>query len=186
LLLLRSSSKIQRKSRNPTFSGGRGIFMFVQAGTCVLLALAGLNSNLVGGLGVTFEPRPGTEDDLCLQCEDLFSKLEDAPDGKLLQKIQLQLRGEPKSGTTFVYLWAKGVLQHTCEHLRGMYGEESCRTVNIGEIGKHLAMIFEPNLASSNASCPCQQIERVEISVSTIGKHRLPVSDSCPWSHSSG
>ncbi|CAM9750308.1 unnamed protein product, partial [Ectocarpus sp. 6 AP-2014] len=122
----------------------------------------------------------------CLQCEELFSKLQDAPDGKLRQNSVLQLRGEPKSGTSFMYIWATGVLEHTCEHLRGMYGSKSCRTEDIGEEGKHLVMVFEPGLAASDSSCACNGIERVEISVSHVDKHSLPVSDSCPWSHSYG
>ncbi|CAM9437971.1 unnamed protein product [Ectocarpus fasciculatus] len=160
--------------------------MFVQAGTCLLLALALLDANVVGGLDLSLEPSPSTQDGLCLQCEELFSKLQDGPNGKLLQISQIRQRGEPKSGTSFMYHWAAVVLEHTCEHLRGMYGSESCRTEAIGDEKKNLAMIFEPSLAASNASCGCDGIERVEISISCVEKHSMPVSDSCPWSHSYG
>ncbi|CAM9277724.1 unnamed protein product [Ectocarpus fasciculatus] len=160
--------------------------MFVQAGTYLLLALALLDANVVGGLDLSMEPHPNTQDGLCLQCEDLFSKLQAAPNGKLRQSSQLQLRGEAKSGTSFMYVWATRVLEHTCEHLRGMYGSEACRTEDIVEERWHLIMIFEPSLATSDAPCACKGIERVEISVSCVGKHDLPVSDSCPWSHGPG
>ncbi|CAM9168902.1 unnamed protein product, partial [Ectocarpus sp. 12 AP-2014] len=109
--------------------------MFVQAGKCLLLALVLLDANGFGGLGRSLESRPIIQDCLCLECEELFSNLQEAPDGKLLQNSRLQLRGEPKSGTTFMYIWARRILEHTCEHLRGMYGSESCRTENIDEKG---------------------------------------------------
>ncbi|CAM9150970.1 unnamed protein product [Ectocarpus sp. 13 AM-2016] len=67
-----------------------------------------------------------------------------------------------------------------------MYGLGSCRTDDHGDRKNHLTIIFEPSLASSDASCACPGIERVEISVSGFGKHSFPVSDSCPWSHSYG
>ncbi|CAN0435948.1 unnamed protein product [Ectocarpus sp. 12 AP-2014] len=160
--------------------------MFVQVGTCLLLAFAFLGANFAGGLDTLLSSGPSARDGFCLQCEELFSKLQDAPDGKLLQHSQLQIRGEPKSGTSFSYIWATRVLEHTCEHLRGMYGYESCRTEDHGDRKNHLAMIFEPSLVSSDAFCACEGVKRVEISVSCLGKHSLPVSDSCPWSHSYG
>ncbi|CAM9440594.1 unnamed protein product [Ectocarpus sp. 12 AP-2014] len=78
------------------------------------------------------------------------------------------------------------ILEHTCEHLRGMYGSESCQMENITEDGKHMSMIFEPSLASRDGFCACEGIERVEISVSCVDKHTLPVHDSCPWRHRNG
>ncbi|CAM9337264.1 unnamed protein product [Ectocarpus sp. 13 AM-2016] len=122
----------------------------------------------------------------CLPCEGLFKNLEEAPDGKLLQKSQLQLRGEPKSGTGFMFDWAVGILQLTCKHLQGMYGLTSCRTEFTGEEQAVLTMTFEPSLAATGASCPCQRIRRVEISASFKGKHSFPVNKSCPWWHSYG
>ncbi|CAM9846256.1 unnamed protein product [Ectocarpus sp. 12 AP-2014] len=160
--------------------------MFVQASTCLFLALALVDANDAGGLDMPFEPCRSTQDGLCLQCEDLFSKLEDAPDGELQQHSQLQLRGEPKSGTTFMCDWGKNILEHTCEHLRGMYGSKSCRTAQIDQEEKHLAMIFEPSLAEGDASCACTKIERVDISFSCLDKHTLPVNEYCPWSHAYG
>ncbi|CAN0232791.1 unnamed protein product, partial [Ectocarpus sp. 6 AP-2014] len=94
-----------------------GIPIFVQAGTCLLLAVTLVDANVVSGLDLSFESRPSTQDDICLQCQELFSKLQDAPEGKHLQISQLQLRGEPKSGTTFMCDWGKNILEHTCEHL---------------------------------------------------------------------
>ncbi|CAM9983186.1 unnamed protein product [Ectocarpus sp. 12 AP-2014] len=165
-----------------------GFLMFIQAGTCFLLALILLDANVAGGLELSLEPSPSTHDGLYLQCEELFSKLQGTPDGRLRQHSQLQLRGEPKSGTSFVYQWARRVLEHTCEHLQAMYGSESCRTENISEDGKHMAMIFEPSPTSTSLNlCACSSmLGRVEISVSTVGKHSLPVSDLCPWSHGYG
>ncbi|CAM9440665.1 unnamed protein product, partial [Ectocarpus sp. 12 AP-2014] len=93
LVWLGDSSIVQHRSRNPTFSAFGDILMFVQAKTCLLLALALLDASVVGGLDLSFKPHSSTQDGWCLQCEDLFSKLEDAPDGKLLQYSQLQLRG---------------------------------------------------------------------------------------------
>lgn len=42
-----------------------------------------------------------------LDCEDLFRKLEDGPQGKT-KSVRLQVRGEPKSGT--------GVMERTLSH----------------------------------------------------------------------
>lgn len=67
--------------------------MFVQAGKCVLLALALLNANFVDGSDQSLEHRLSTQDGLCLPCKELFSKLQKAPDGKFRQNSQLQLRG---------------------------------------------------------------------------------------------
>lgn len=66
---------------------------------------------------------------------------------------------EPKSGTSFMFEWAKVVLKHTCDHLQDMYGPESCRTEEIGEKETQVNMIFEPSLAT-DASCTCEAIER--------------------------
>ncbi|CAN0301614.1 unnamed protein product, partial [Ectocarpus sp. 6 AP-2014] len=122
----------------------------------------------------------------CPPCEGLFKNLEEAPDGKLMQKSQLQLRGEPKSGTGFMLDWAIGILQLTCKHLQAMYGLKSCRAEFTGEGKKVFTMTFQPSLAATSAFCLCERIKRVEISATSKGKHSFPVSESCPWWHSYG
>lgn len=61
----------------------------------------------------------------CPPCELLFSKLEKTGrHGKLSQDIRVQERGEPKSGTGFMYFWASATFIHTCDYLRDLFGEE--------------------------------------------------------------
>ncbi|CAN0305282.1 unnamed protein product, partial [Scytosiphon promiscuus] len=43
----------------------------------------------------------------CPPCEDLFLKLEAGADGRLSQSIEMQERGEPKSGTGMMGIWAR-------------------------------------------------------------------------------
>ncbi|CAN0128844.1 unnamed protein product [Scytosiphon promiscuus] len=90
---------------------------------------------------------------------------------------------EPKSGTTFMFSWAVGILMHTCERLRDTYGFKSCRTERSGH---ELQMIFEPKLSGSNSSCPCDTVDRVEVSITGDSKHGFPVGKSCPWYHRPG
>lgn len=49
----------------------------------------------------------------CLPCEGLFSKLEAGPNGRLSQVVEIQQRGEPKSGTTLMWAWARKTLAET-------------------------------------------------------------------------
>lgn len=61
----------------------------------------------------------------CPPCELLFSKLEKTGrHGKLAQDVRVQERGEPKSGTGFMYFWASATFIHTCDYLRELFGEE--------------------------------------------------------------
>lgn len=65
-------------------------------------------------------------EDPCPPCELLFGKLEKTGrDGKLSQEVRVQERGEPKSGTGFMYFWASATLLHTCGYLKGLFGEET-------------------------------------------------------------
>ena len=64
---------------------------------------------------------------VCPPCELLFTKLEDTgANGKLSQVVNVQERGEPKSGTGVMYFWAIATFMKTCEYLRELYGEEAC------------------------------------------------------------
>ncbi|CAM9151152.1 unnamed protein product [Ectocarpus sp. 8 AP-2014] len=126
----------------------------------------------------------------CLPCEMLFARLEEAPDGKLHQSSQIELRGEPKSGTTFSWSWASGILRHTCERLQDMYGFETCRMEYMSDKHTHrrtlMRMVFEPGLARSDELCSCEGISRVEVAASTRFKHSFAVSKSCRWTHLGG
>ncbi|CAM9534929.1 unnamed protein product, partial [Ectocarpus sp. 12 AP-2014] len=80
-------------------------------GACTWFVLALVDATVVGGVDLSPKPLSGKRSlgeqggVLCLPCEGLFKNLEETPDGKLVQKSQLQLRGEPKSGTGFMYDW---------------------------------------------------------------------------------
>lgn len=63
--------------------------------------------------------------DRCPPCELLFSKLEDTRgNGKLSQLVTVQERGEPKSGTGFMYFWGIASMIRTCRYLKQLYGEK--------------------------------------------------------------
>ena len=60
----------------------------------------------------------------CPPCELFFRKLESsATSGKLVQDVKVQQRGEPKSGTSFMYDWATATLIRTCDYLNQLFGE---------------------------------------------------------------
>ena len=60
---------------------------------------------------------------ICLPCDSIFSKLEHSgKGGKLFQKVQVRERGEPKSGTGFMFSWAGGALVRTCRYLQWAFG----------------------------------------------------------------
>ena len=59
----------------------------------------------------------------CPPCELFFRKLEaTGEDGKLVQEVKVQQRGEPKSGTSFMYDWATATLLRTCDYLNYLFG----------------------------------------------------------------
>ena len=61
----------------------------------------------------------------CPPCELFFRKLaESGEDGKLVQEVKVQQRGEPKSGTSFMYDWATATLLRTCDYLKYLFGAE--------------------------------------------------------------
>ncbi|CAN0369647.1 unnamed protein product, partial [Ectocarpus sp. 6 AP-2014] len=123
--------------------------------------------------------------DKCPPCQGLFARLEEAPDGELQQSSQIELRGEPKSGTRFSWAWAHDLLEHTCEHLKHTYGDKTCRIERTSD-ATHLTnvtLVFEPGLAGSDGLCSCEGISRVEVAASTRFKHSFPVPESCRWQH---
>ncbi|CAM9643384.1 unnamed protein product [Scytosiphon promiscuus] len=125
----------------------------------------------------------------CPPCESLFSKAKTTMDGKRIQNVEIQLRGEPKSGTTMMYAWAVGILARTCEHLQATYGHASCRIdPDITEaLADSATMTFEPGLAAQDVtSCPCDSIDMVRLTIVTYRKHILPVNSDCRWNHPGG
>lgn len=65
--------------------------------------------------------------DKCPPCELLFTKLQSGGrNGKLTQFVRVQERGEPKSGTGFMYFWATATFIRTCRYLQGLYGKQMC------------------------------------------------------------
>lgn len=132
---------------------------------------------------------------VCPPCDLLFSKLEPAGvEGKLVQHVKIQERGEPKSGTGFMFSWAGGTLIQTCRYLQSAFGEESC-TVEVAsaETNRHgglgisnRTLVFEPALGQHDARCSCDNVERVTIAISRHQKHMLPVSSNCMYSHPAG
>ncbi|CAM9656344.1 unnamed protein product [Scytosiphon promiscuus] len=125
----------------------------------------------------------GGEEYRCPKCEELFTRLETLPDGTRRQETLLQLRGEPKSGTTFMFSWAYGILVRTCERLQDTYGYETCHTEHDKAV---LTMIFEPKIGNSKAPCSCDTIHRVQITINAYSKHVFPIDRSCRWWHSNG
>ena len=66
----------------------------------------------------------GPTEEGCPPCELFFRKLEQqGENGKLSQVVKVQERGEPKSGTGFMFDWATGALIQTCRYLQGLFGK---------------------------------------------------------------
>eukprot|EP00752_Nemacystus_decipiens_P012793 g11328.t1 len=143
-------------------------------------------------------------EDACPACESMFGKLV----GKK-QHVELQLRGEPKSGTSFMYEWAINALMVTCSRLEQLYGRDTCQVswrriisrktihnkVAAGTKSiemKEVVLSFQPRRKGKNgrdfaagpdAACPCENVERVSVTISSLYKHDLPVSQKCRWQH---
>lgn len=84
------------------------------------LADGGLSRSPPNPPAVSKEPT----EERCPPCELFFRKLEGTGDnGKLTQVVRVQERGEPKSGTGFMFDWATGALMRTCNYLQRLYGE---------------------------------------------------------------
>lgn len=102
-------------------------------------------------------------------CNALFSKLVAGPDGKgKVQNVEVQVRGEPKSGTGMMAEWSWGALADVCLYLQKVYGEKSCeivwdmpREIQTVPANPH-KIVFDPALASGDedALCSCDTIDR--------------------------
>lgn len=110
-------------------------------------------------------------DSECPSCASLFTRLTTSDvDGRKSQRVDVQVRGEPKSGTGFQYSWARSAVLLSCEYLKHNFGEESCTTTWTRDehperedmAPTNLTLVFEPSLASSEAACPCPGIRRWE------------------------
>lgn len=100
----------------------------------------------------------------CPPCDILFSKLETDSSGRRVQVVEVQERGEPKSGTSFMFEWAGGLLIHACEYLKKNFGDGSCRTGLRSNPRWHTleecSLIFEPRRATRKGPCVCEGVER--------------------------
>ncbi|CAM9729509.1 unnamed protein product [Scytosiphon promiscuus] len=137
-----------------------------------------------------FEPL--TSPPQCLACTDIFSLLEDGQDGRgLTQRVEMVERGAPKTGTGGMFEDAVNLLFHTCRYLNQHYGRDTC-FVDWGRwgpgdyYGNHTLVFEPPREQPSDAPCSCTGVSRVTISLSKLGKHTLPVEDTCPYAHGAG
>eukprot|EP00752_Nemacystus_decipiens_P008641 g7715.t1 len=172
-------------------------------------------SRLANSTAVTVQdgihgPEEQLESLRCIPCDAMFRKVEETQRGTKVQNVNVQIRGEPKSGTTFMYEWAANALMVACGHIESMYGVGTCTvgfvqayTAREGEIApinsnttaksmKRLFLDFDPKRwrgpVSSNgtdvgAACPCENLDRVLVSVRNRRKHSFPVGSECPWQH---
>lgn len=102
-------------------------------------------------------------------CETLFSKLTPGTEGKgKTQHVEVQVRGEPKSGTGMMAEWSWGALANSCLYLQKIYGEKSCEIVWVlppekpGVPGSPHKIVFEPRraLGDEDAPCSCDTVDR--------------------------
>lgn len=166
----------------------------------VLCVLSGITNVITSDAKVLLLPtadlEPLASHDCPAHCQSLFGKLEDGQIGSRgrVQHVEVQERGEPKSGTGFMYEWATGALGHSCVYLQRAYGMGSCR---IEWDFANRTLIFEPHVAMSESStppCHCDGIDRCEkkrlLLVSTLGllsnayerwsPHIIDVRGKCP------
>lgn len=124
------------------------------------------------------EPLP--ERDCPSNCDLLFRRLENGTEGTgKVQHVEVQERGEPKSGTTFMYEWGSGALAHACAYLQRAYGRESCR---IEWTIQDRKLVFEPRLAmeDDSAPCPCDKVEKGEwLAGRTRKRYSVYVVEAC-------
>eukprot|EP00752_Nemacystus_decipiens_P011154 g9910.t1 len=90
-----------------------------------------------------------------------------------------------------MFEWAIGALYHTCQYLNQHYGRETC-FVEWGRwgpgdyYGNHTLIFEPPQEQPPDAPCFCERVRRVTIALSKIGKHTLPVEETCLYSHDVG
>lgn len=107
----------------------------------------------------------GQEEQACKPCEPLFSQVSVMPDGSRVQNVEVQVRGEPKSGTSFMFKWAGQALETACEYLNLFYGKTSCLIEDANVPGKpgHLGkktLVFTPGTGIRGALCTCAHVDR--------------------------
>lgn len=99
-------------------------------------------------------------------CEDIFPLLQPAVRGKV-QDVEIQVRGEPKSGTGMMAEWAWDALANVCLYLERLYGKSSCNIAwltkpdNPSMPGYPHSIVFEPALGKNDSTpplCPCDSI----------------------------
>lgn len=103
----------------------------------------------------------------CPRCNTVFSMINTTNSEDRVKIVEIQQRGEPKSGTTFMYQWAHGALVHTCEYLRQWYGQDTCHLERSTPIGRQkgfhegIVLKFTPRRRSVLRSrCPCDEVDR--------------------------
>lgn len=99
----------------------------------------------------------------CVPCEYLFSKLEFSSSGKRIQDVSMQERGEPKTGTGFMFGWATRALKEACDYFQTSFGQDSCRLEDVGPEADKVGatqLTFDPSLGTSDARCSCPDVER--------------------------
>lgn len=106
----------------------------------------------------------------CPPCDLLFGKLEEKGRSsstywsrrgqrQRIQHVEVEERGEPKSGTGVIFEWAMSVLSHTCRYLESAFGRGTCR---IEWDFFNRTLIFDPRLAAEDRDkpCECEGVER--------------------------
>lgn len=101
----------------------------------------------------------------CVACEELFIQLDYLPNGSRIQNVEMQVRGEPKSGTSFMFKWACHALATACQYLRSLFGHDSCRIEEADVLGKpgrlgKTTLIFEPHKGGIGGHCDCGRVQR--------------------------
>lgn len=93
-------------------------------------------------------------------CSSLFGRLETTATGERVQDVLVSQRGEPKSGTSFMFQWGQDSLMEFCFFLDKLYGKRACRTRWIGR--KAFVLLFDPHdeLVSSSRPCSCEDVDR--------------------------
>lgn len=124
------------------------VAMLLTLGTNGAVAKAGLSAN--------DEPSDG-----CPPCNLFFTRLELGEDGSRVQHVEVQERGEPRSGTGSMFDWAGESIIHTCNYLKQLFGEESCTIeTKFYPYLTFCSMSFQPTLAGGNGSCVCHGVDR--------------------------
>eukprot|EP00752_Nemacystus_decipiens_P012792 g11327.t1 len=101
-----------------------------------------------------------------------------------------------------MFEWAANALVVTCSGMELLFGRDTCRvswrdksgqafpTISKGATTAEMKWVhleFEPGERQdgslSDAACNCEDVDRVSVTISSLYKHLLPVSNKCPWQH---